>query len=185
MLHKKKFIRKSTTFERWLEKDPQMTKIWKETSEQGLRPEKYIICGLELLKTPDHLKNLIKQIFHDLKPYFFSLRGHTHPIPHLSGIVYMAYKHYDSKLKREEVVKIFGTNIDVVTKAYKEIESVYLTKKLSENSVKVKCTRCFEQMYLDGDFWICDFCSNQNYAYKLSKEFLNVNGGLINFKNIN
>ena len=166
MLHKKKFIRKPTKFERWLEKCPQMAKIWKETPGQELRPEKYLTCGLELLKTPDYLKNIIKTIFHDLKPYFSSLRGYKHPIPHLSGIVYMAYKHYGSKLKREEVAKIFGTNIDVVTKAYTEVRSVYLTKKLSENSVKVKCPRCFEHMQLDGIFWICDACSNQNYGYK-------------------
>lgn len=178
MLHEKKFIRKITKFERWIKRSPQMAKVWKETDDFELRPEKYLDCGLELLKSPESLRKEIKQIYHYLKPYFSSLGGYGHPIPHLTGIVYMAYKNKKFQVKRDVIANIFGTNVDVVTKGYKEIRSFYMSKKLSENNSKVKCPRCHNRMIFQGCFWHCTSCSYQQFGYDLRKEFLEVNRNL-------
>lgn len=173
MLHPKKFTRKTTKFERWAQRAPEMAKIWAETELES-RPEKYLDCGLDLLRTPEPLRIEIKNLYYELKPHFAGLRGGAHPIPEIAGLVYLSYKKTIYPLKRERIASIFGTNIDVITKAYKELNSFYISQQLSKNNLIVKCPRCFEPMNLDNSFWKCRNEHSQ-FAYQISRSFIHIN----------
>ncbi|HLA21960.1 MAG TPA: hypothetical protein VJZ17_00775 [Nitrosopumilaceae archaeon] len=138
MFHPKKFIRKTTKFERRIKKAPDMAEIRENTTNLQERPEKYLNSALEKLGIPENLKNQIKQMFENLRLRNAGWSGFGDPMPDLAGLIYFVCKQNFLWLKRETVADALGINKEMVTKGHKIIRSQLVTESLRDNNSNTK-----------------------------------------------
>lgn len=131
MFREKKFIRKTTKFERRSMMAPDMAAIRNSTERIEDRPPKYLDLGMEKLNLQQELRNVGKELFLDLRDKYYRFKGGGDPMPGLAGLLYYVCRITGNRLRREIIANVFGTNKEMVTVGYHEIRSYLQDKRMS------------------------------------------------------
>lgn len=181
MFREKKFVRKTTKFDRRIKKAPDMAEIRGNTPNLEERPAKYLNRAMEKLNISEDLKSQILDIFEHVRFKTSRLRGYADPMPELAGIIYFVCRINMINLSREIIANAFGINKEMVTKGHKTIKSLVITTILRNSKNSIICPRCGKTMSYEDSFWKCSSCISSAYGYDLRKGFLKINRTQINY----